>query len=161
MKKTASKTPDLSLVVQYAIDEPDLPRWRIRRWVLGALAMADTRWAKQVSLTIRLVGKVEGRSLNQTYRKKDYATNVLTFHYDNMTGETDHIMGDVVICTPILRQEAKAQGKLFLHHAAHLVVHGTLHSLGYDHIRVDEAKAMEGLETKILARWHIDDPYAD
>lgn len=159
MTKTPKRTPDLSLSVQYGIDDKDLPRWRIRRWVQGALAMADTKGATQVSLTVRLVNKAEGKSLNHAYRHKDYATNVLTFHYDTLPEQTGHIMGDIVICTPVLKDEARTQRKPYLHHAAHLVVHGTLHALGYDHLQARQARVMESLETLILARWGISNPY--
>lgn len=159
MTKTPNKTPRLSLAVQYGVQDHELPRWRIRRWVQGALEMAANTGTTQVSLTVRLVDKAEGKSLNLAFRHKEYATNVLTFHYDELAEQTGHIMGDIVICTPVLKQEAKAQHKPYLHHAAHLVVHGTLHALGYDHMKPRQAKAMETLETAILARWGIADPY--
>jgi probable rRNA maturation factor len=160
MKRMPYKTPELSLAVQYGIDDPELARWRIRRWVQGALTMSDTREVSRLNLTVRLVDKAEGKSLNQTYRHKDYATNVLTFQYDAMAQDAGLIMGDVVICTPVLKQEARAQKKPYLHHAAHLVVHGTLHALGYDHIQKRQAEQMEQLERQILARFGIADPYA-
>lgn len=160
MKRMPNKTPELSLAVQYGIDDSELARWRIRRWVQGALTMSDTREVSRLNLTVRLVDKAEGKSLNQTYRHKDYATNVLTFQYDAMAQDAGLIMGDVVICTPVLKQEAKAQKKPYLHHAAHLVVHGTLHALGYDHIQKRQAEQMEQLERQILARFGIADPYA-
>ena len=122
--------------------------------------MAKTTEVTKVGLTVRLVGKAEGQTLNRTYRHKDYATNVLTFHYDALAEQTGLVMADIVICTPVLKEQAKSQGKPYLHHAAHLVVHGTLHALGYDHIKTREAHAMEALETQILARWGISDPYA-
>lgn len=159
MKKKPHKTPELSLAVQYGVYDKQLPRWRIRRWVQGALQAASAPGVKQVSLTVRLVGKAEGRSLNLQYRHKDYATNVLTFHYDEFAEQTGHIMGDIVICVPVLKEEARAQGKPYLHHAAHLVAHGTLHALGYDHLGKEQALEMEALETEVLARWGIADPY--
>jgi probable rRNA maturation factor len=155
-----NKTPELSLAVQYGIDDPELARWRIRRWVRGALDMSNAREVSRLNLTVRLVGKAEGKSLNQTYRHKDYATNVLTFQYDAMAQDAGLIMGDVAICTPVLKQEAKAQKKPYLHHAAHLVVHGTLHALGYDHIQKRQAEQMEQLEREVLARFGIPNPYA-
>lgn len=168
MTKTHSTTPELSLAVQYGIDDPELPRWRIRRWVQGALLASQTTGArgtrnakgvKHLMLTLRLVDQAEGRDLNRTYRGKDYATNVLTFDYEPVNGLQNHVMADIVICTPVLRQEAKAQGKQYLHHAAHLVVHGTLHALGYDHVTKPQAEQMEALEVNILKRWGIKDPY--
>lgn len=160
MTKTPNKTPELSLSVQYGTDDQDLPRWRIRRWVLGAMLAADLHQIDHVMLTVRLVDKHEGRQLNQTYRHKDYATNVLTFEYDADPNHANGITADIVICTPVLRQEAQEQGKPYLNHAAHLVVHGTLHALGYDHLNGAEAQVMESLETRTLARWRITDPYA-
>lgn len=165
MNKTPNKTPDLSLAVQYGEAAPELPRWRIRRWVQRAIAMADTKDIDQVSLTIRLVDKREGRLLNQTYRHKDYATNVLTFEYDPQpchlgpSGAAKHLISDIVICVPVLREEARQQNKVFMHHAAHLVVHGTLHALGYDHLCPGDAQTMETLEKHILSGWSIADPY--
>jgi probable rRNA maturation factor len=160
MNKTSKQKPELSLSVQYAKAEPRLPRWRLRAWVQRALCAAqdDQRQPfKGVHLSIRLVGLPEAQSLNHAYRNKDYATNVLTFAYGD---QSDGILsGDIVICVPILQREAKEQGKKFLAHAAHLTLHGTLHALGYDHLKAREAKRMETLETKILAQMGIHDPY--
>ncbi|ODU94215.1 MAG: rRNA maturation RNase YbeY, partial [Bordetella sp. SCN 68-11] len=104
-----------------------------------------------------LVGAAEGRRLNRDFRQRDYATNVLTFEYG---ADPDGVVGgDIVLCLPVLASEARAQKKLFLHHAAHLVVHGVLHSLGYDHLNDRDARQMEALETRILAEMAIPDPY--
>ena len=108
-------------------------------------------------MAIRLVGLAEGRQLNASYRNKDYATNVLTFEYGLEPDAS--ITGDVIICVPILTKEAKAQGKAFLDHAAHLTLHGTLHALGYDHIKARDAKRMESLEIQMLAQMRITNPY--
>ena len=111
----------------------------------------------RLQLGTRLVGLAEGRKLNASYRGKDYATNVLTFVYDTLPdGATS---ADLVICVPVLAREAREQHKAFLSHAAHLVVHGTLHALGYDHLKPRDAHRMESLETQILAAIGIDDPY--
>ncbi len=153
--------PDFSLSVQYAVAAPDLPRWRLRRWVWQALEQAlvtpDPRAGQPVALTLRIVDADEGRALNASYRQRDYATNVLTFEY----GETPDglISGDIVLCLPVLVREAAEQHKPLPHHAAHLVTHGVLHALGWDHIVPDEAERMEALETRILAAQHIPDPY--
>lgn len=162
MTKIPNKTTELSLAVQYGVVDPQLPRWRLRRWVNAALLAAQKQGTKTVAnlvLTIRLVDQAEGRELNRTYRNKDYATNVLTFDYEPAPAQPNHVMADVVICTPVLRQEAKSQGKPYLHHAVHLVVHGTLHALGYDHTSDKQATQMEALEVDILKRWGIKDPY--
>lgn len=110
------------------------------------------------AITVRLVDLDEGRELNQQFRARDYATNVLTFEYGL---DPDGVMaGDVVLCLPVLQREADEQGKALQHHAAHLVVHGVLHSLGHDHLDDAQAQVMEGLETRILASMRIADPYA-
>lgn len=155
--------PDLSLTVQYATPVPELPRWRLRRWVLQAvqgMALAEGPGAnalRTVALTLRLVDADEGRRLNHEFRGKDYATNVLTFEYGVDPEGT--ASGDVVLCVPVLHREAAEQGKPVLDHAAHLTVHGVLHALGYDHIEADEAQAMEALEVRILGKMGIADPY--
>ena len=153
--------PELALSIQYAIPAPALPRWRLRRWVARALACAladpDPRAGSPVALTLRIVDADEGRELNAAWRQRDYATNVLTFEYG--AGPDGVIMGDIVLCLPVLEREAAEQGKPLLHHAAHLVTHGVLHALGHDHIETDEAERMEALETRILAAQHIPDPY--
>lgn len=159
-------SPDLSLSVQYAVPAPELPRWRVRRWVEHALAHAFAARERthlpapeghSVSLTLRFVDEPEGRELNQAYRGRDTATNVLTFEYG--IDPEGCIHGDIVLCVPVLQREAHAQHKPLRHHAAHLVSHGVLHALGYDHIDSDEARVMEALETAILASQHIPDPY--
>lgn len=153
--------PELSLAVQYAAKEPRLPRWRLRRWAKRALdgaARDGLITCERAELSLRLVGQVEGKKLNDAYRQKDYATNVLTFEYG--TDPLGTARGDIVICVPVLVKEAREQGKTFLDHAAHLTIHGVLHALGYDHIKVRDAKRMETLETAILASMRIADPYA-
>lgn len=161
------KKPKLSLSVQY----PDgrlkdiLPRWRLRYWVQAALQMPAV-------ITLRFVDAEEGLALNSTYRNKDYATNVLTFPYEE---PSDFLMpadstddanlpgtiacADIILCTDVLLREAEEQQKTLLEHAAHLVIHGVLHAQGYDHIQDEEAEEMEALETAILARLGFDDPY--
>ena len=156
-------SPRLSLAVQYATPAPELPRWRLRRWVSHAVAgvAAATDAApgpfRAAALTLRLVDAEEGRHLNHEFRQKDYATNVLTFEYgvdpDGVAG------GDIVLCLPVLHREAAEQHKTVLDHAAHLTVHGVLHALGYDHIDPNEADEMEALEVAILHKMGIADPY--
>ncbi len=137
-----------------------LPRSTVRGWVLKALASDQTLTAAQ--LTLRWVGKAEGRALNHTHRgqglEKDYATNVLTFAYgvDNTT-----VSADIVLCWPVLLAEAKAQGKPVRAHAAHLIIHGVLHALGFDHEEDADALIMEALEVKILAELKIANPYLE
>jgi probable rRNA maturation factor len=124
---------------------------QIRAWAQAALG-------QDAVVGVRLVGEAEGRALNRDYRQKDYATNVLTFVYD----ETDGVLqGDLVICLPVVIREAQEQGKPVADHFAHLMVHGMLHLQGLDHEDDDEAALMEGLETDILARLGIADPYME
>ena len=123
----------------------------LRRWVQAALLAP-------AELTIRFVDSTEGRTLNRDYRGKDYATNVLTFAYNEDAAE-DTVCADLVLCTDVLYDEAQAQNKTVLAHLAHLVVHGVLHAQGYDHEGDAEAEEMEALETTVLARLGFDDPY--
>jgi len=142
--------PALSLSVQYASNDADLPgRPQIRRWVRAALFCDAT-------VTVRFVDAIEGRAINAEFRGKDYATNVLTFVYDDEHPRA----GDVVLCAPVVRREAAAQGKPLADHHAHLVVHGMLHLQGFDHERHAEAAVMEARETAILATLGVPDPYA-
>lgn len=141
----------LSLSVQYADPRlaERLPRHRIRRWVQAALL-------SPAQLTIRFVDAEEGCSLNRDYRDKDYATNVLTFTYDFYE---EMVQADIILCTDVLLAEAEEQHKSLKEHAAHLVVHGTLHAQGYEHESDDDAEDMEALEATILARFGFANPY--
>lgn len=129
-----------------------------RRWCELALRQRSA----DSELTIRLVDEEEGRELNRTWRHKDYATNVLSFPAEVPEGLLDiPLLGDLVICVPVVEREAVEQGKALEAHWAHLVIHGCLHLLGYDHIEDDEAEEMEGLERELLAELGHPDPYAD
>ena len=128
-----------------------------RRWVEAALAGARRRQPSELS--IRIVGTREGRTLNRTYRDKDYATNVLSFPADLPPGARLPLLGDIAICAPVVRREAAEQGKPVADHWAHLTVHGVLHLLGYDHIVEAEAVQMEALETRVLKGLGVPDPY--
>ena len=147
--KTAS--PGLSLAVQYAsvaAHLPTRPQWR--RWCKAAL-QRDAR------MTLRIVDEAEGRELNQNYRGKDYATNVLTFVY----GEEEILTGDVVICAPVVKKEARAQHKDLTAHYAHLAIHAVLHLQGYDHENEADAAVMEALETQLMLKLRYPDPYQE
>ena len=111
-------------------------------------------------LSIRVVESDEGQALNRDYRGRDYATNVLSFPAELPPGVPLPILGDLVLCAPVIAREASEQGKALKHHYAHMVVHGVLHLLGYDHTQDAEAEAMEAIERAILARLGIPDPYA-
>jgi probable rRNA maturation factor len=127
-----------------------LPRGTVARWIKASL-FADAE------LTIRFVGEDEGRTLNRTYRQKDYATNVLTFAYAE--SEDDPVAGDLILCCPVVEKEAAEQGKPLAAHYAHLIVHGTLHAQGYDHEDDTEAAEMESIETDIMRALGFSDPY--
>jgi probable rRNA maturation factor len=147
----------LSLSVQYADKrlESTVPRPMVRRWVQGALfAPAE--------LTIRFVDAAEGQVLNRDYRAKDYATNVLTFAYNEGEDIPDDAptQADIILCTDVLIKEAAEQKKTVEEHTAHLVVHGVLHAQGYDHEDDEEAAEMEQLERDILEALGYPDPYA-
>lgn len=134
----------------------------IRKWVNEALLQPGNNLEKTMELTVRIVDEEEGTELNQNWRNKSGATNVLSFPYqDEMNTEDDNnpLLGDIVICAPIVRREATEQGKPEESHWAHLVVHGTLHLLGYDHIEASEARKMESLECSILSKLGYADPY--
>ena len=105
-----------------------------------------------IDATLRVVGAAEGRRLNRQYRKKPYATNVLSFPYEKGRG-------DVVLCHPVIAREARAQGKTLAAHYAHLVLHGLLHLRGYEHEKKREAARMERLEIRLLARAGFGNPY--
>ena len=143
--------PQLSLLIQADPDAGALPadRRRMRRWVAAALE-------RDAELVLRFVGTVEGRELNRRYRGRDRPTNVLTFAY-----ETEPVIrADIVVCLPVVREEALAQRKQADDHLAHLVVHGVLHAQGHDHDDEQEASRMEAREVAILRRFRIADPYA-
>ncbi len=110
-------------------------------------------------LLIRIVNKSEIQALNKTYRYKDKPTNVLSFPSDLPVEIDESILGDVVICTDVVLEEANEQQKAFNDHLVHMAVHGTLHLLGYDHMTESEAKTMEDLEVKILEKMQIANPY--
>jgi probable rRNA maturation factor len=113
------------------------------------------RFAREVSradITLRVVGRAEGRKLNKRFRRKNYATNVLSFPYGGGGG-------DIVLCHPVIAKEAREQGKTLRAHYAHLVVHGVLHLRGHDHLRRTDAERMERAEIRLLRRLGFDDPY--
>ncbi len=145
----------LSLSLQFALDGPAarhraaLPRHAVARWIRHALD-------SDAEIAVRIVGEDEGRALNLGYRKKDYATNVLTFDYT----QEPVVTADLVLCAPVVAAEAKAQRKTLQAHYAHLLVHGALHAQGWDHETGEaDAAEMEAREIEILARLGFKNPY--
>ena len=146
------------LDIQRATDAATPDDAAFRRWCELALRQRSA----DSEMTIRLVDETEGRELNHTYRHKDYATNVLSFPADVPDDLLDiPLLGDLVICVAVVEREAAEQGKSLEAHWAHLVIHGCLHLLGYDHIEDEEAEEMESLERELLAELGHPDPYAD
>jgi probable rRNA maturation factor len=148
----------LALSVQYpdARLQASITRQKVRRWVQAALL-------GPAEMTVRFVDAEEGRVLNRDYRAKDYATNVLTFAYNEgeEIGPDEPARADIILCTDVLETEAAQQNKTVEEHAAHLVVHGVLHAQGYDHDNDEEALEMEQFERDILAALGYPDPYAE
>ena len=164
----------LSLAVQYATGAEHLPtRAQFRRWIKAALQ-------RDVQIALRIVDEAEGGALNKDFRGKDYATNVLTFVYNDAqtppglplcehplrglpayptSGEEAPLTGDIVICAPVVEKEARAQHKELLAHYAHMTIHAALHLQGYDHENDRDAAAMEACETALLAKLGYADPY--
>lgn len=149
----------LDLDVQYAVAKADLPGKKdVRRWLQAALQ-------RNASVTVRFVDAEEGQTLNRDYRHKDYATNVLTFTYDDepvsgLPAGALPLLGDLVLCAPVVAREAAEQGKPLLAHYAHLIVHGALHLQGFDHEEEAEAEVMEALESQIVTALGYANPYA-
>jgi len=143
--------PELRLSLQ----QPDgrhravLARHRVQRWLRAALQAP-------AEITVRIVDEAEGRALNHGYRRRDYATNVLTFDYQR----EPVVVADLVLCAPVVAREAREQRKTLEAHYAHLLVHGALHAQGWDHERVADARHMESHETALLAALGYADPYA-
>lgn len=140
-----------------AIDNSQLPTESdVCQWISAVL---NHHHIGQAEVTVRTVGLAESRALNLSYRGQDKPTNVLSFPFDSDIELPIRLLGDLVICVPVMQTEAIQQGKTMHQHWAHLVVHGTLHLLGYDHIEEDEAEQMEHLEIQILSQFNIADPY--
>ena len=142
--------PGLTLSLQFAdaSHKAQLPRHKVARWIRAALAGPG-------EITVRIVGEEEGQSLNRDYRAKDYATNVLTFDYSH----APTVVADLVLCAPVVAQEAQQQGIPLEAHYAHLLVHGTLHAQGHDHEVEAQARVMEARESALLLALGFADPY--
>ena len=154
----------LDVSVSYAAPRAGVPASSsFRKWVAAALAGR----IREADLAIRIVGTKEGRALNRHYRGKDYATNVLSFPAEMAEGVKlpkgvkMPLLGDIVLCAPVVAREAREQKKTLAEHYAHLTVHGALHLLGWDHEDARDAECMEQLEREVLAGLGIDDPYLE
>jgi probable rRNA maturation factor len=144
----------LSVVLRYRTRRPWAPGpASLRAW--AALAAGD----RDAELGIRVVGSGESRALNRRWRGRAAATNVLSFPAARAPGRRQ--LGDIVVCAPLVAREAREQGKPLAAHWAHMIVHGTLHLLGFDHVRSADARRMEGRERALLARLGIRDPYGN
>lgn len=160
LKKRMSTQKQFELDLQIATGSENVPRReQFQAWV--NVALHD--FLDAAELTVRVVDEKESATLNETYRKKTGATNVLSFPFAAETHEYLDVplLGDIVICVPVLEREASEQGKLLQQHWAHLVIHGCLHLLGYDHIVPAEAQEMEALEVTLLAKLHYPNPYQE
>ena len=143
-------TLSLQFTPEAAAHRAGLPRHKVARWIRHALAVDG-------EITVRIVGAEEGQRLNREFRHKDYATNVLTFDYQ----QEPTVLADLVLCAPVVECEAREQGKTLEEHYAHLLVHGTLHAQGWDHETSEaDAQEMEAYETAIMRELGFDDPYA-
>lgn len=149
----------LTVHIQSDLGWKGLPASRsFRAWIELALKGAKRKRATEINVLI--TDAETGRALNRDFRGKDYATNVLSFPTELPPSVKSPLIGDLAICAPVVAREATEQGKRLRDHYAHMVVHGTLHLLGYDHIDEHEAECMEALETRLLASLGIADPYA-
>lgn len=150
---------ELTVDIQYASeDDGELPSEEVlKAWANAALAEHQG----SAQLTIRIVGREESRQLNETYRHKAGPTNVLSFTFGEPELLQPPLLGDVVICAPVVVAEAREQGKAVQAHWAHMVIHGVLHLLGYDHENQDDARRMAAEERKVLAGLGYGDPYGE
>ena len=164
---------NVQLDVQYAVDQADLPdEETIRAWIDMVLDMPGLEWRQDgkltvdtlrdsgVQLTVRLADREESAELNSHYRHRSGPTNVLSFPYDQQVPVEPVLLGDIVICAPLVVTEAQQQSKPVMAHWAHLVIHGVLHLLGYDHESVADADIMESMEARVLQQLGLPDPYA-
>ncbi len=153
----------LTVDVQIACDDNDIPaELDIRAWVDAAVQQSGRTIANNAEIAVRIVAADEIQSLNNSYREQDATTNVLSFPAGTIEGLPDdasQLLGDVVVCASVVSAEASEQGKQLADHWAHMLIHGTLHLLGFDHETEAEAAEMESLETKILASQSVTDPY--
>ena len=153
-------TPVIDL--QIACNPTELPtEAQFQLWVDTALAEVSSKPEQEFELTIRLVNSEESQQLNNQYRGKDKPTNVLSFPFEVPDGIELNLLGDLIICIEVMKQEAQEQNKILFDHWAHLVIHGCLHLVGFDHISDSEADEMESIEIAILEKLGISNPYLE
>jgi probable rRNA maturation factor len=156
---------ELDLQWASSLEQP-VSQEQMQTWIETAIGEQDTDY----SVTLRVVDEAESQVLNRDYREKDYPTNILSFEGDPMEDFPEEVraelmedelwhLGDLVVCAPVIAREAKEQGKPLENHWAHMLVHGSLHLLGYDHLSDEEAEEMEQLERDILSSLGYPDPY--
>jgi probable rRNA maturation factor len=151
---------NIELDLQLAANFPYLPSEKLfNDWVEKTLEIVQFQVGEPPQLTVRIVDESEGLELNQTWRQKNYPTNVLSFPFDAPPEVDIPLLGDIVICAPIVFKEAIEQQKSVINHFAHLTIHGVLHLLGYDHFEDFQAEEMEALEIEILSNLNITNPY--
>jgi probable rRNA maturation factor len=147
----------LKLSVQYGVARAGLPAdSALHRWAHAALKGLRRR---RVALGMRIVGNAESAALNGRFRRKSYPTNVLSFPFEAPPGTRSDMLGDLIICAPVVRREARNQRKSVNAHWAHMVVHGILHLRGYDHRKRQDAVVMEKKEIRLLKELGYANPY--
>ncbi len=155
----------LAVDVQIACDNDDVPPpMEIEAWVVRALRASGRTFTAGAELSVRVVDTVDMQAMNRDYRQQDKPTNVLSFPGGPVAGLPDDeatVLGDIVVCADVVSREAAEQGKAVVDHWAHMLVHGTLHLLGYDHGNAAEAAEMEGLERQVLGQYGLRDPYGE
>ena len=148
--------------LQIACEETELPtNEQFQLWIDTALAEISSDPSQEFELTIRLVNREESQQLNNQYRGMDKPTNVLSFPFEVPEGIELNLLGDLIICIEVMKKEALDQNKALFDHWAHLVIHGCLHLVGFDHISDSEALEMESIEIAILKKLDISDPYLE
>lgn len=146
----------MGIDVEFACDPSGLPSAAaVRQWVRAALPASRS----EADVGVRIVDETEARLLNQQFRGKDYVPNVLSFPAELPEGMNLDVLGDIALCAPVAKVEASAQHKAVHQHFAHLLIHGTLHLLGFDHETEDDAETMEQAERELLATFGFPDPY--
>lgn len=148
---------EIILDLQVAITQTD--RLPTEQQIMQWLNVILPQFMDQAEITIRIVDEAESQQLNHTYRQKNKPTNVLSFPFESPIDIEVPLLGDLIICKQVVEKEAQEQHKLLISHWAHMIVHGCLHLLGYDHIVDEEAEEMESIEIDIMKQLGFDDPY--